>query len=513
VFSYYHSRASALSDKRLKTRMNSLSDNHTSDLLLASANSNGPKNYGTSNSDDECISVGSEGQESEFSDEIDLPAHQILCILSTAFSYGCIMTTLFLITLPVECERISKISGNPHKSVALGIFVAIAGVTQLVSPLIGRMSDSYQPPMIQGTRAEIGQRMPYLVFGSVLAVAGLCGQMLASYAALWIRYTFCFFGSMVGLNIQYAMLIALIPDQIPRRQTGVANGILAFLLMTGSLFGFALFHTYLAEDIGSMYGLYTCIVIIMTILTGTHAHERDAEIYAERLSRRSHRQPNKVVIESGNVAASPVQKEWHRKARKVARKAAKKVVKKAHEIVVTPTLIVKSLFYPLHKLSWLAIAQSYSIDVKEHYNFFIVTLSRLFYYCGMSVQTFFLYFVHDIIGIRSNPEAAVATLAIIGQCSGGLFTFPVGIISDRFLNGRRTPFVYVACGILGTATLSIIFATTFQHMVIACTILGAANGVYLCMETSLAVDTLPGNSDIDGECGSAQLLGIWVSSL
>jgi hypothetical protein len=143
---------------------------------------------------------------------------------------------------------------------------------------------------------------------------------------------FCFFGSMVGLNIQYAMLIALITDQIPRRQTSVANGILAFLLMTGSLFGFSLFHTYLAEDIGSMYGLYTCIVITMMIWTGTHAHERDAELYAERLSRRSHRQTTKVVSESGIVIASPVHKQWHRKAGKVARKAAKKVVKKAHNL-------------------------------------------------------------------------------------------------------------------------------------------------------------------------------------
>jgi hypothetical protein len=33
------------------------------------------------------------------------------------------------------------------------------------------------------------------------------------------------------------------------------------------------------------------------------------------------------------------------------------------------------------------------------------------------------------------------------------------------------------------------------------------------METSLAVDSLPSNFDIDGECGSAQLLGIWVSRL
>lgn len=30
----------------------------------------------------------------------------ICCILSTSFSYGCIFSTLFLVILPVECERI-----------------------------------------------------------------------------------------------------------------------------------------------------------------------------------------------------------------------------------------------------------------------------------------------------------------------------------------------------------------------------------------------------------------------
>jgi len=37
----------------------------------------------------------------------------ITCILSTSFAYGCIMTTLFLITLPIECDRIEKNTDIP----------------------------------------------------------------------------------------------------------------------------------------------------------------------------------------------------------------------------------------------------------------------------------------------------------------------------------------------------------------------------------------------------------------
>ena len=76
----------------------------------------------------------------------NMPIITMVCILSTAFSYGCTLTTLFLITLPMECERIHQSHPGTPKSVALGTFVAVAGLTQLVSPLVGRLSDTYAPP-------------------------------------------------------------------------------------------------------------------------------------------------------------------------------------------------------------------------------------------------------------------------------------------------------------------------------------------------------------------------------
>ena len=99
--------------------------------------------------------------------------------------------------------------------------------------------------------------------------------------------------------------------------------------------------------------------------------------------------------------------------------------------------------------------------------------------------------------------------AILGQCSGALTCYPVGVFSDYILGGRRTPFVYVACFVLGTATLMLVWATTMQQMRIFCVVLGAANGVYLTMETSLAVDTLPNDLLEDVDVGNAQLLGLW----
>jgi MFS family permease len=460
------------------------------------------------------------------SDEADrlMPLWSIVAILSTAFSYGCILTTLFLITLPIECERIQDARGSP-KSVTLGIFVAIAGFTQLVSPLVGRASDTYEPPKIPAAGgavlAELGQRLPYYMFGAAFAATGSLCQMFTSYASLWIRYGFAFFVSMVGLNIQYAMMLALIPDQVPREQTGVANGILALLLVTGSIFGFGLFHVFFSQDIGSMYGLYASIVILTSILTGSYAQDRDAELTSQRMLLRSYRASHKLsgfvpTPEDDESLSSSMDasilfhsKAWPMKARRATKKAMKHAVMKAQDIVVTPALIANSMAEPFRRLNSSSVLGCYTIDIEKYHNFFIVTLSRLFYYCGMSVQTFFLYFVHDIIHVRKNPEAAVATLAILGQCSGAFTCYPVGVISDRLLGGRRVPFVYVSCAILSTATLTLVFATTFHQMVLVCLVLGAANGAYLTAETSLAVDTLPSDFEMDDDSGSAQLLGIW----
>ena len=382
-----------------------------------------------------------------------LPLWNIACILSTAFSYGCVMTTLFLITLPVECERIEKSSHHRiPKSVALGAFVAIAGVTQLVSPLFGMLSDNFHPP----AHHKVGQRIPYLCLGGILAVGGLLGQYIESYEKLWLRYGIFFFGHMIGLNIIYAMMITLIPDQVPHAQTGVANGILAFLLVTGSLFGFGIYHLLLNDErIQDIYGLYICVVTFMVVLTALYAHPTDVKLNAERIA---------LTTQNGGPPRG----------------------------ILSPYYLLMTMLYePLSKLDTVTLLASYSIDRRKHHDFFVVTISRLFYYCGISVQTFFLYFVQDIIHVKQDPEASVASLAILGQIWGAVTCYPIGVLSDRVFGGRRTPFVYLACAILSGLTFTMMFARTMHHMTILCSILGAANGMYLTMETSLAVDTLP----------------------
>lgn len=369
----------------------------------------------------------------------------IACILSTAFSYGCILTTLFLITLPVECERIHSSHPALPKSVALGIFVAIAGVTQLISPVVGHVSDVYRPSL----ELQVGQRLPYYVVGAFCTTTGLLGQLLSSTAGFWLRYGLAFFLHMIGLNIQYSIMLALLADQVPDNQIGQANGILALLLVTGSLFGFSLFHSILSQDVHSMYGLYTCIVIVSSILTGTHAQDMDVALTLQRIIREQQQQDVEENDDDDEAAslggeasgaleeeergevhkvmspliASPRQtrgKRWRRAAKRAAKRAHAAAIRAQEIIIVTPAQLIYSMFEPFFNMDGSTLIRSYTIDVSKSHDFFVVTVSRLFYYCGMSVQTFFLYFVHDIIHVKDDPEQVVAFLAILGQCSGAL---------------------------------------------------------------------------------------------
>eukprot|EP00978_Attheya_sp_CCMP212_P047314 scaffold421304_cov54-Attheya_sp.AAC.3 len=121
---------------------------------------------------------------------VEMKVWEIGALLSTAFAYGCVMTTLFLLTLPLECERIQMEHPAVSKSISLAIFVAIAGMTQLIAPLVGMLSDTYQPPILEGEEDQpvrMGIRLPYLVLGTILTVTGLLGQSLFSYEAIWLK--------------------------------------------------------------------------------------------------------------------------------------------------------------------------------------------------------------------------------------------------------------------------------------------------------------------------------------
>ena len=194
----------------------------------------------------------------------------IAAILSTAFSYSCIITTFFLLIGPIECQRIENESREYYsytisKSIALGGYAGLAGLAQLITPLIGLLSDSYVPNKMYVGLYHLGKRMPYLILGTFLTIFGMVGMIWASspihpfrvlsnvdmitvddvdidididttinrmdknvflwnelangdghqnivFTGAWLQYSIFFLITMFGINIVYTVMIPLIPD-------------------------------------------------------------------------------------------------------------------------------------------------------------------------------------------------------------------------------------------------------------------------------------------------------------
>jgi len=512
---------------------------------------------------------------------IPMTRYSIVSILSTAFSYSCIMTTFFILIGPIECQRIEYETSRYYsytisKSIALGGFACIAGLAQLISPLVGLLSDCYIPSKNHIGLYHFGKRMPYLILGTILVVIGLMGQFWASspihpvtiyidigqsntnsntntntifdleqdhiadtttsllgppqintkieFCGAWFQYIIFFLISMLGLNMVYTVMFVLIPDLVPPCQTGVANGTLALLIVSGSLFGFFCFDILLDNDVMRMYKMYICVSIIALLLTCLNVYERETLLKKTDFQEHHNHETNGTESINDSEELTDLEKK-------------EKGTEEEYSYFPQPHVLVYLLLYePIMNKKRSEMLAAYWIDTSEHYDFFIVTLSRFFYYMGVSSQTFFLYFIHDALKQTSrtqNGEAVVALLAIVAQSAGAITCYPVGILSDQYFGGRRKPFVYAACFLLSIGNLSLMLCHTLRDMIGICVLLGASNGMYLTMDTSLAVDTL----DIDeveeeeivddtleersnlkkivdqGQSshhdGAAQLLGIW----
>jgi len=351
---------------------------------------------------------------------------QLLSTFSFCFANGLLLCTYFIITLPLESARISE----DLKSLYLGCFIAIAGLTQLMCPIIGMLSDV--------CTHRWGRRRPFMVLGGFFGCTFLSLQLYASVNEIWSLYSFAFALSMMSLNTIFSSMVGMVPDLIDESQVGAANGVQAVLSVTGGLFGFGFFYFVLDKQIQDLYLLYIFLVAFTILLTVLSAEE----------------QP----IPSNN-----------------------------------PKMF--------HKLPLAEVKKSYYLTPKEHGDFFWVTLSRTFYYMGISAQTFFLYFLKDIIKL-SDPAAGVSILSSVAQCSAAMSAYPVGLYSDQLNRGRKM-FIYVSCFILAVGNASFLFCRNLTSVIIISGLIGMGNGGYLSMDSALAVDCLPNKEE------SAKYLGIW----
>eukprot|EP00659_Diplonema_papillatum_P018090 gene18090-27860_t len=167
------------------------------------------------------------------------------------FPYGCVCTTMGLFILPEEANRLFP----ANKSLALGLFLLIVGISQLVCPLVGLVSDR--------CTSMFGRRRPFILLGSLGALGSL---FLMRYSSLYM-YPYCFAVSllvaMTCLNVIYSAQCGLVPDMVHESKLGTASGLVAVQQLLGSFTGFLCVLRSSDLDIHLSYPLYQMLLVLV----------------------------------------------------------------------------------------------------------------------------------------------------------------------------------------------------------------------------------------------------------
>mmetsp|Transcript_22183 Transcript_22183/g.27101 ORF Transcript_22183/g.27101 Transcript_22183/m.27101 type:complete len:462 (+) Transcript_22183:150-1535(+) len=204
------------------------------------------------------ISIDGVGPTSTF----ELSKLELVKLFNFAFGNGTLLSSYFIVTLPIESKRISQ-----EKSAAiLGGFIFVAGITQLINPVVGLLSDRCSH--------KWGRRRPFIFYGALMGLLGLFMQLVARRLENWNAYLFAFTLSMIALNIIYSCMNGLIADLVSKEQIGQANGVIAMLTVIGAVSSFAVFQ--LIGGLDFFYGFYIACIAVTSFVTFDTAGKLEA---------------------------------------------------------------------------------------------------------------------------------------------------------------------------------------------------------------------------------------------
>lgn len=186
---------------------------------------------------------------------------------SYAFAYFFICSTMGLLVLPKEALRMFP----ERHALYMGLCLGLVGITQLISPVAGYLSDR--------STSLFGKRRPYMISGGAFSLLGL-GIMFLARERMWpVCYIVSLGVATCGMNVCYAAYTNLIPDfVIDKHQMVVASGAMAMTGLLGSATGFAVFSFYV--DVFWCYLVYGVLTAVTIGITSIVARERQ-QLFAE----------------------------------------------------------------------------------------------------------------------------------------------------------------------------------------------------------------------------------------
>ena len=206
-------------------------------------------------------SAGGGGGGGGLLDDDRVSGRRIFCMTMFNFPYGCICTTMGMFILPAEAVRLFP----DNEAFALGCFLLLVGVSQLICPYVGLVSDR--------CTWQLGRRRPYIIGGSLSALA--CVWVMRYTSLRYMPWAFggALFAAMTSMNVIYSAQCSLVPDLVPDARQGAASGMVAVQQLLGSFTGFALVLAFRSADIHLAYLFYQVLLTSVVAVVCLASHE------------------------------------------------------------------------------------------------------------------------------------------------------------------------------------------------------------------------------------------------
>lgn len=322
------------------------------------------------------------------------------------------------------------------RNTALGLITA-AGllVATLTQPIIGALSDR--------TRAPLGRRVPYMIVGTLLAIAFLFVVALAPTIGILLLGVLVY---QFGANTAQAPWQALLPDQLPATLRGAASGLKSLFEILGFILGRSIAGYMVAQGTPQAAVLSASAILIMTLaLTSLTARYW-----------RGSRSPEDPDGESGSFPSSDSPSKHPPGSVQDARSGISAYLQRSN--------------WP-RGFGWWFVNRA------------------LFWAAVIALNSFVIFYMEDVVGMTfSEASRLFGDLSVVLGVSLLVITIPAGRLSDKL--GRR-PMILAACLVAVAGNLLLLGARTRPVLILSGAALGLATGVFLSASWALATDMVP----------------------
>lgn len=268
-----------------------------------------------------------------------------------------------------------------------------------------------------------GRRRPYILLGITLALLFLPGIGFATGYAV-ILATYCLM--QIACNTAQGPYQGFIPDLVPEGKRGLASGVKSLLEILGGftlirLIAYFMGHYLTGEgDSWLWLSLGTLAIVLLGTMLTTVL----------------------VVKERPGAGGS--------------------------RLPLLPTLY-----------------RIFRVDVKANRDFIWFLASRLLMSIpGVTLQTFALYYLMDVVGVTDPAAVTADLLIVVGVCLLAT-VYPIGRLSDRI--GRKP--ILISSGLLGALGVVVLFfSQSYMHIIVCGALIGIANGAFMSTSWALATD-------------------------